>query len=82
MKLDSEQQREDLLELLSTVRAVVTPATIDAAKAEFDRILNPIREAEIEVVRRPVVPIESLAPDLIRTPGPLELVASGEVIES
>lgn len=62
MKLDSEEQRRDLLELLSTVRATVTPATIDAARAEFDRILDPIREAGIED-ERPVVPIASLAPD-------------------
>lgn len=60
MKLDSEEQRADLLELLSTVRASVTPATIDAAKIEFDRILDPIRYAELEPQ---VVPIASLAPD-------------------
>ena len=48
MKLDSEEQREELLELLSHVVVKVTPASIDETKSEFDRIMDPIRDAEIE----------------------------------
>ncbi len=64
MKLDSEEQREDLLELLSTVRVSTTLGTIHETQAEADRIMDPIRNAGIEGEdEQQVVPIESLAPD-------------------
>lgn len=74
MKLDSEEQRKDLIELLGSVRMQTTIGTIDETVAEVRRIMTPIYEAELEPVDheamrradasyRPVVPIESLAPD-------------------
>lgn len=68
MKLDSEEQRRDLLEMLSTVRVTVTPATYKEVGREFARILGPIETAEIEeppppVFEKRIVPIEFLAPD-------------------
>ncbi len=62
MKLDNEAQRKDLLELLGTVRVMTTLGTAHETVAEAHRIMDPIRKAEIEVVRS-VVPIGSLAPD-------------------
>ncbi len=66
MKLDSEEQRADLLEMLSTVRVTVTPGTYNEVGREFERIMGPIRDAEIEEPAPPekiVVPIAFLAPD-------------------
>lgn len=62
MKLDNEEQRKDLLELLSTVRVSTTLGTAHEVVAEANRIMDPIRHARIEG-ERDVVPIESLAPD-------------------
>jgi hypothetical protein len=60
MKLDSEEQREQLLKLLSTVTYTVTEATIDQAKAQIDSLFGAIRNAGIEMS---IVPIEDLEPD-------------------
>lgn len=68
MKLDSEKQRKELLEMLSVVPISTTIGECHKNVIEADRILDPIRTAEIE---RVVVPIESLAPD----PSILELKA-------
>ncbi len=59
MRLDSEAQREDLLEVISAVRVSTTLGTAHEIVAEANRIMDPIRNARIEVV----VPIASLAPD-------------------
>ena len=48
MKLDSEAQREELLDLLSTVPWTVTIETIERAQAKMEEVLDPIRNAEIE----------------------------------
>lgn len=48
MKLDSEEQRETLLELLGEVTWQVTTNTIGATQVEMDRILSPIRDAELD----------------------------------
>lgn len=66
MKLDSEEQRKDLIEIISTVRISTTLGTVEETLAEANRILDPIRYAEIEADMRPVVPIESLAPDYMK----------------
>ncbi len=49
MKLDSEAQREELLMLISLAGIQTTFGDIDEAKAMTERILAPIREAELEV---------------------------------
>ncbi len=68
MKLDSEEQRKDLLEMLATVKVTVALGALRDHLVEYHRIINPIIEAEIEepVPEKLVVPIEFLAPD---TPG-------------
>ncbi len=66
MKLDSEKQRKDLLEMLSTVRVTVTLGELQGQLNEYHRIIKPIAEAELEPPPKPIVPIEFLAPD---TPG-------------
>jgi hypothetical protein len=63
MKLDSEEQRKDLLEMLPTVRVSCTLGELKGQLAEFHRIIKPIIEAEIEPPQKIVVPIEFLAPD-------------------
>ncbi len=65
MKLDSEDQRQQLLELIGTVTLQVKVADIKTAEAQMDVILDPIRFAEIEVPK--VVDIQALAP----LPGPV-----------
>ena len=49
MKLDSEAQRQELLELLGTITFSVTAKTVDDTKEKLEQILRPIREAELEV---------------------------------
>jgi hypothetical protein len=69
MKLDSEEYRRDLLEMLGTVRVTVTPNTYNEVGREFARIIGPIETAEIEEPPPPpppekrIVPIDFLAPD-------------------
>lgn len=54
MKLDSEEQREELLEMLESLPVVnVTIGTLPDALAEMDKILDPIRNAGIERKRKP-----------------------------
>ncbi len=60
MKLDSEQQREQLLGLLSTVEFTVTAKTIQRTQMTIFTLLSNIEGAGLE---KKVVPIESLAPD-------------------
>ena len=69
MKLDSEGQRTDLLQMLATVRVTVPLGELQDQLTEYHRIIKPIIEAEIEEPPPPpkrIVPIEFLAPD---TPG-------------
>jgi hypothetical protein len=63
MKLDSEAQRKDLLEMLSTVRVTVTLGELRGQLKEYQRIIKPIIEAELEPPPKQIVPIEFLAPD-------------------
>ena len=63
MKLDSEEQRKTLLEMLSSVRVTVTLAELRGQLKEYHRIIKPIAEAELEPPPKRVVPIEYLAPD-------------------
>lgn len=54
MKLDSEEQRKELLEMLGALPVVnITIATLPNALAEMNKILDPIREAKIERKRKP-----------------------------
>ena len=48
MKLDSEEQRNQLISLLSGISVNVTYNTIDATKKQMEILLSPIRKAEIE----------------------------------
>jgi hypothetical protein len=48
MKLDSEEQREQILGLLGAVTYQVTAGTIDQTKKSIDALFGSIREAEIE----------------------------------
>ncbi len=48
MKLDSEEQREQLLQLLGTVTLQVTLGDAATLGPQVESILNPIRNAEIE----------------------------------
>ena len=66
MKFDSEEQRNTVIEMLSTVRVTVTMRNIAAQKAEWDRLLKAMMEAGIEPPPKRIVPIDFLAPD---TPG-------------
>ena len=52
MKLDSEEQRTVLLELLGKLTFSVTADTVVGAVAEINGILDPIRNAEIEKAAR------------------------------
>ena len=53
MKLDSEEQREELLKLLGTIQFTVTAETVSEAQAKIESILAPIREAGIEAPESP-----------------------------
>ena len=48
MKLDNEEQRKDLLEMISTVRVTVPLGQLREQLAEYHRIIHPIIEAGIE----------------------------------
>ena len=48
MKLDSEEQRKQLISLLSGISVNVTYNTIDATKKQMEILLGPILKAEIE----------------------------------
>lgn len=48
MKLDSEEQRDTLLQILGTVGITTNFADVADAHAGADKILDPIRNAEIE----------------------------------
>ena len=63
MKLDSEAQRKDLLQMLATVRVTVTLGELSGQLKEYHRIIKPIAEAELEPPPKRIVPIEFLAPD-------------------
>lgn len=52
MKLDSEEQRTQLLQLLESVTVQVTLGNADTVQSEVDSILDPIRNAEIEKKRK------------------------------
>ncbi len=60
MKLDSEAQRKQLLNLISSVEMTVTAGTLQQTGATIFGILKAIEDADLE---KQVVPIESLAPD-------------------
>jgi len=60
MKLDSEAQRKQLLNLISSVEFTVTAGTLQQTGATVFGLLKTIEDADLE---KPVVPIESLAPD-------------------
>jgi len=55
MKLDSEEQRKQLLELLSAIEVKVTFRTLDATKNTMLSIINPIRNAEIEQIVEEII---------------------------
>ncbi len=63
MKLDNEEQRESLIGLLSTVEFTVTAPTIQQTGQMIFGLLDTIRQAGLE---KQVVPIESLAPDVLK----------------
>ena len=63
MKLDSEEQRRDLLEMLATVKVTVPLGQLQQQLNEYHRIIKPIAEAELEPPEKIIVPIEFLAPD-------------------
>ena len=48
MKLDSKEQRTELLELLSNIAIQTKVGEVESMLAEANRILDPIRNAEIE----------------------------------
>lgn len=65
MKLDSEEQRDTLLNMLGTVTATVTWDTARVTANTFDGLKIAIQTAEIEetAAERDIVPIGDLAPD-------------------
>ncbi len=63
MKLDSEEQRKELLTMLATVRVSTTLGQLGEQHLEYVRFVKPIIEAKIESPEKMVVPIEFLAPD-------------------
>lgn len=52
MKLDSEEQRAQLLQLLGTVVVQIKMGDAGTIKDEVNSILDPIRNAEIERKRK------------------------------
>ncbi len=66
MKLDSEGQRQTLIELIGSVKVTVSLRDIDAQRDEFHKIMKALMDAGLEPPPKLVVPIEFLAPD---TPG-------------
>ena len=48
MKLDSEQQRKELLELLAQVPLQVTIGNVEEQARAVTKLLDPIRNAELE----------------------------------
>lgn len=48
MKLDSEEQRQELLDIISTITWTVTTETIGQTQEKMNALLEPIRNAEIE----------------------------------
>ncbi len=63
MKLDSEEQRKELLRMLATVRVSTTLGQLGEQHVEYMRFVRPIIEAELEPPPKMIVPIEFLAPD-------------------
>ena len=53
MKLDSEDQRIQLLQLLETINIQVPLGQAGTIEAEVNSILDPIRNAELEKPKRP-----------------------------
>ena len=53
MKLDSEDQRIQLLQLLETINIQVPLGEAASVEAQVNSILDPIRNAEIEKPKRP-----------------------------
>ena len=60
MKLDSEEQRQQLSRLLTSVEFTVTVGTIRQTESMIFGLLQTIEDAGLE---KKIVPIESLAPD-------------------
>jgi len=60
VRLDSEAQRAQLVGLLESVEFTVTAKTIQRTQMTIFDLLGTIQQAKLE---KPVVPIESLAPD-------------------
>ena len=58
MKLDSEEQREELLEMLGTVTYEVTPHTIKQTQAKIDEIFSAIEGAGLEGAQVPMRKVE------------------------
>ena len=58
MKLDSEDQRIQLLQLIGSVVLQVKISDIKTMEAQMDVILDPIRNAQIEVPNE----VQALAP--------------------
>ncbi len=63
MRLDSEAQRKQLLNLISSVELTVTAATLQQTGDTIFGLLQTIENAGLE---KQVVPIESLAPDTLK----------------
>ncbi len=63
MKLDSEEQRTQLLELLGQVPIQATLGNIEAQANAVSDILHPIRTAEIEEPVKDVTPGPALVED-------------------
>ncbi len=63
MRLDSEAQRAQLLNLISSVELTVTAGTLQQTGATIFGLLKTIEDADLEPPVKDVVPIESLAPD-------------------
>ena len=63
MKVDSEEQRQTLMQLIGSVRVTVSMRDIDAQRNEFISLMTALRDAELEPKPKPIVPIEFLAPD-------------------
>ncbi len=61
MKLDSEEQRQQLSSLLTSVEFTVTAGTITQTGQMIFGLLKTIEDAGLE---KKIVPIESLAPDI------------------
>ena len=80
MKLDSEKQRDQLFQMLSTVTATVTWDNARVTADEFDNLKNAIQTAEIEksATERDIIPIGDLAPDMPTNAGVIALLSGAD----